>query len=92
MRYLTLDACVRFVGAEVDGDGGELARSEAAGVGEDEFFPSIHSSPRRFLERRGRGGQGGEDGPVRSVLGALERRRCTTANLLELGHGREKES
>ena len=35
MRLLTLDAWVRFVGAEVDGNGGELARSAAAGVGED---------------------------------------------------------
>ena len=35
MRLLTLDAWVRSVGAEVDGNGGELARSAAAGEEED---------------------------------------------------------
>ena len=34
VRLLTLDAWVRSVGAEVDGNGGELARSTAAGVEE----------------------------------------------------------
>ena len=49
---LTLDACVRSVGAAVTGGGGELARSAAAGEEEDAAATAIPSSLLRFLARR----------------------------------------
>ena len=51
---LTLDARECSAKTEEAGDGGELARSAAVGVVEDDVDPENGGTPARFLRRGGR--------------------------------------
>ena len=72
---LTLDARVCSAKTEEVGDGGELARSAAAGVDEDDGDPENGGDPARFLLQEYRVGHGGAIGWLGLARDALKRRR-----------------
>ena len=88
---LTLDARVCSAKTEEVGDGGELARSAAAGVEEDDGDPENGGDPARFLLQGYRGGHGGGVGGLgfaREPPNAANRRRRLRYNGGQRGEAR----